>query len=130
DDIYLLEQYDIRPGETRAKITRANWLLYALSEIARINQHQFLLKDISKLRFRLKHGAKEELIALLKLKSIGRIRARKLFRNGIKDLGAIRKANLGVLEKLIGKKLAKDIKEQVGEKIETASNKGQLNNFI
>ncbi len=90
DDVYLLEHYDIRPGETRAKITRANWLLYALSEIARINQHQFLLKDISKLKFRLKHGAKEELLALLKLKSIGRMRARKLFRNGIKDLGAIK----------------------------------------
>jgi len=130
DDVYLLEHYDVRPGETRAKIERANWLLYALSEIARINQHQFLLKDIARLKFRLRHGAKEELLALLKLKNIGRMRARKLFQNGIKDLGAIRKAKLDVLEKLIGKKLAKDIKEQVGEKIEEKNNRRQLNNFV
>ncbi|MBW2973067.1 hypothetical protein KY346_01600 [Candidatus Woesearchaeota archaeon] len=130
DDIHLLEQYDIRPGETRAKLERANWLLYALSEIARINQQQFLLKDISRLRFRLRHGAKEELLPLLRLKNVGRVRARKLFRNGIKDLGAVRKSKLELLESLLGKKTAHDIKEQVGEKIEAKKDKRQLNNFI
>ena len=130
DDVYLLEHYDIRPGETRAKLERANWLLYALSEIARIDKQQFLLKDISRLRFRLRHGAKEELLALLRLKNIGRIRARKLFHTGIKDLGAIRKAKIALLEKLLGKKLAKDIKEQVGEKIEAKDDRRQLNNFV
>ncbi|MBD3303639.1 hypothetical protein GF343_00690 [Candidatus Woesearchaeota archaeon] len=130
DDVYLLEHYDVRPGETRAKLERANWLLYALYEIARIDQQQWLLKDITKLRFRLKHGAKEELIPLLRLKNVGRMRARKMFKNGIKDLGAVRKAKLEVLEGLLGKKIAQDIKEQVGEKIESKSDRGQLNNFV
>ncbi len=130
DDVYLLEHYDIRPGETRAKLDRTNWLLYALYEIARIDQQQFLLKDITKLRFRLKHGAKEELIPLLRLKNIGRMRARKMFKNGINDLGAVRRAKLEVLEGLLGKKIAHDIKEQVGEKIEAKDDRGQLNNFV
>ena len=130
DDVYLLEQYDIRPGETRAKLERTNWLLYALYEIARIDQQQFLLKDITKLRFRLKHGAKEELIPLLRLKNVGRMRARKMFKNGIKDLGAVRKSKVELLQSLLGKKIAHDIKEQVGEKIEAKSDKGQLNNFV
>lgn len=130
DDVYLLEHYDIRPGETRAKLDRANWLLYALYEIARINQQQFLLKEITKLRFRLKHGAKEELLPLLRLKNIGRMRARKMFKAGVKDLGVVRKAKIELLEQLLGKKIAHDIKEQVGEKIEAKDNRGQLNNFV
>lgn len=130
DDVYLLEKYDIRPGETRAKLDRANWLLYALYEIARIDQKQFLLKEITKLKFRLKHGAKEELLSLLRLKNIGRARARKMFKNGITDLGAVRKARLDILEGLLGKKIAQDIKEQVGEKIEAENDRGQLSNFV
>lgn len=130
DDVYLLEHYDIRPGETRAKLDRADWLLYALYEIARIDQQQWLLKDITKLRFRLKHGAKEELLPLLRLKNVGRMRARKLFKHGIRDLGAVRRAKLDVLEGLLGKKIAHNIKEQVGEKVEAKNNRGQLNNFV
>ncbi len=118
DEEQLLEQYDIRPGETRAKLEKAEWLLYALSEVARINQQQFILKDIAKLRFRLKHGAKEELIPLLRLKNIGRIRARKMFRAGVKDLGDVKKTPHEQLSVILGsKKIALDIKEQVGEKI-------------
>ncbi|MEM4263899.1 MAG: helicase-related protein [Candidatus Woesearchaeota archaeon] len=129
DEEQLLEQYDIRPGETRAKLERAEWLLYALSEIARINQQQFVLKDIAKLRFRLKHGAKEELIPLLKLKNIGRVRARKLFRAGIKDLRDVKTAQLEQLSVILGsKKIALGIKQQVGEKIEEET-EGTLKKF-
>ncbi len=50
-----------------------------------------LLKEIMKMRIRIKKGAKEELLPLLKLKNIGRVRARKMFNNGVKDIGGVKK---------------------------------------
>jgi helicase len=117
DEEYLYEHYDVRPGETRAKLTTGDWLLYALGEVARIRQHMVLLKDIQKMRFRLRYGVKEELLSLLRLEGIGRMRARTLFRAGIKDLGDVRKAELGLLSNILGKKIAASIKKQVGESV-------------
>jgi helicase len=74
---------------------------------------------------------REELLALLKLKNIGRIRARKLFFHGIKDIGAVKSADITTLVQLLGKKLALDVKEQVGQdfrrvKIPERKRKGQI----
>lgn len=117
DEQYLLEHYDVRPGETRAKLKTGDWLLYTLGEIARIQQRMELLREIQKMRFRLRYGVKEELLPLLRLEGIGRVRARLLFRNGIKDLGDVRKAEFGRLENLLGKKISASIKKQVGEQV-------------
>lgn len=68
-----------------------------------------------KTRFRIKYGVKEELLPLLKLEGIGRVRARKLFQNGVKDLGGIRKAQMVTLTGILGKKIAESVKKQVGQ---------------
>ena len=129
---YLLERYAIRPGELKVKIDTADWLLYAASELAHIQHYKPVLKEIMKLRIRLKHGAKEELLALLKLKGIGRVRARKLYSNGIKDIRDIKAMDSSVLAQLVGRSLALSIKEQVGEdiskiRIKQRKRKGQIN---
>lgn len=117
DEQYLLEHYDVRPGETRAKITTGDWLLYSLGEIARIRQQMSLLNEINRMRLRLRYGVKEELLPLLRLEGVGRVRARLLFRNGIKDLGDVRRVPIGRLEILLGRKVAASIKKQVGESL-------------
>jgi helicase len=86
-------------------------------------------KIISKTRFRLQNGIKEELIPLVRLKNIGRVRARKLFGNSIKDIGDVKKADLTTLSQILGKNIALDIKKQVGEgvdKVSKGKRKGQL----
>ena len=118
DEEYLLEKYDVRPGELHNKIENADWLLYSCYEFARINQLQPLLKEISKARYRLKYGVKEELLTLLRLDGVGRVRARKMFKAGIKDLGDVKKASIEVLNTILGKQVAINVKKQVGEKIE------------
>jgi replicative superfamily II helicase/intein/homing endonuclease len=127
---YLLEKYNVRPGELRVKIDRANWLLYATDEIARILKLQIILKDIRKTRARLKHGIKEELLTLIKLKDIGRVRARKMFNNGIKDISDVKKSDFVKLIQLIGKNTAIKVKKEVGEKIpegiKITKRKGQM----
>ncbi|MBI3032958.1 hypothetical protein HYY69_05770 [Candidatus Woesearchaeota archaeon] len=113
----LLEKYDVRPGELRAKLDRGDWLLYATEELCKLLKLKNIHTIITKTRIRLQYGVKEELLRLLKLKGIGRVRARTLYNNGIKDLGDIKKIDVTTLSQLIGKKVALDIKEQVGEKL-------------
>lgn len=129
DEEFLLEEYNIRPGELRAKLEIANWLLYSNGELSKLLQFKPLLKEIVKLRLRLRYGVKEELLPLLKLEQIGRARARKLHRNRIKDIADVKKARLETLEQILGKKIAFFIKKQVGEDIKEVKDnkrKGQI----
>lgn len=124
---FLLEHYDCRPGETRTKIETADWLLYAAQEMSKLMQFMPLIKEISKVRFRLKYGAKEELLPLLRLKEVGRVRARKLYASGIKTLEDVRTAETSTLAKIIGVQIANKIKQQVGQ--ETISDFNEQENF-
>ncbi|MAF13572.1 MAG: hypothetical protein CMI53_01630 [Parcubacteria group bacterium] len=126
---YLMEMYGVRPGEIFVKLAIADWLLYSSSELARLMQFQPMLKEINKLRVRVKNGVKKELLPLLKLKGVGRKRARKLFKNGFVDLGDLKKAELSDLVKILGSRLAVDVKKQLGEEVKEipkGRRKGQM----
>lgn len=118
DEEYLLSRYSITPGEIRVKLDTADWLLYASSELARLMHFQKIIKEINKTRLRLKHGAREELLPLLKLKNIGRVRARKLYSNRIKTIGDVKDASITALVQILGRATAISVKEQVGQKID------------
>ncbi|MBS3127245.1 ATP-dependent DNA helicase, partial [Candidatus Woesearchaeota archaeon] len=71
----------------------------------------------------------EELLPLLRLKGIGRVRARKLYTQGIKDLGDVKKIDLVSLSQILGRTVAEDVKKQVGEEVKEVpkgTRKGQL----
>jgi helicase len=129
DDEYILETFDVRPGESRAKIETADWLLYAVEELSKLIEQPLFGREVSKARVRLKYGVKEELLPLVRLREIGRVRARLLFNNGIKDLGDVKKVDFMKLRQLLGDGVAKIVKEQVGETVEVpkeTKRKGQL----
>ncbi len=129
DEEYLLEKYDIRPGEIRAKIEIADWLVYSSVEMAKLLDLKDVYRKLNVIRERLKYGAKEELLPLLRLKNIGRVRARKLYKNSIFNIKDIKAADLTTLKQIIGEKTAIDIKKQVGQEfkeIPKGKRKGQL----
>lgn len=130
----LLETFGVTPGDLQAKRTTADWLLYSLVELSKLEGWHPLIAGLERMRVRLKYGAKEELLALLRLKGIGRVRARKLVRNGIRSLDDVRRIDATQLKMLLGEKMAIDMKSQVGQeiapsKVVVASNKrkGQVN---
>ncbi|MFW6013735.1 MAG: helicase-related protein [Nanoarchaeota archaeon] len=126
---YLLEKYDIRPGEIRAKIDIADWLVYSSIEMAKLLELKDVYRQLNIIRERLKYGAKEELLALLRLKNIGRVRARKLFKNSIHNIKDIKSADLTTLKQILGEKTAIDVKKQVGQEykeVPRGRRKGQL----
>ena len=115
----ILEEYGVTPGELNAKIDRADWLLYASLEINKISGRKEINNEIHKLRIRLQNGVKEELLNLLRLKGIGRVRARKLYKNKIRTTTEIKNTPKSYLELILGKKITKDILEQItGKKIQ------------
>ena len=66
---------------------------------------------------------------MLRLEGIGRVRARKLFNFGIKDIGDVKNAGLTTLSQLLGKETALRVKKQVGQEIEAVPDgkrKGQV----
>ncbi|MBD3263249.1 DEAD/DEAH box helicase [Candidatus Woesearchaeota archaeon] len=110
---YILEQYRVRPGELYRRLVNSDWILYASHEIAKILDFKDIKSDINKARFRVKYGIGKELISLVKLKGIGRFRARKLYSNGIKNIKILKATKITDLVKLIGPKTAKKIREQL-----------------
>ena len=90
-----------------------------------------MLSSIGKLRVRVEYGVRAELLPLLQLKGIGRIRARKMFENKVKTLADVRSADLSTLSQILGSgKIAADIKQQLGGKVEIVKEgkrKGQIN---
>jgi len=109
----LFEKYKITPGELHRRLYSVNWLAYSAKEMARIIGKKEHISELINLRMRLKYGVRKELIPLVRLKGIGRVRARKLFRNGIKNALGIRKAPKERLAGLLGKKTAEMVVEQV-----------------
>ncbi|RLJ06547.1 MAG: hypothetical protein DRP12_03840, partial [Candidatus Aenigmatarchaeota archaeon] len=107
----LLEKFGITPGELRARLEIADWLSYSAAELGLLKGLE--TRQIKKLRVRLQYGVKEELLPLVKLKGIGRVRARMLFSAGIKRLADLKKAPLESLERLLGPKLARELKAQI-----------------
>jgi helicase len=114
---YLLENYNTRPGELRNKIDIADWLMYSAEEICRILKLQYMNKEIVKLRIRLKNGVREELLPLIRIKGIGRVRARKLYFNRIKDVGDVKKVDIGKLAQILGRNTAFNIKKNLGQEV-------------
>ena len=82
-----------------------------------------LLSELRKVRVRIKYGVKEELIPLVRLEQIGRVRARKLYNAGLKTISNLRKVPLESLEKIVGPKIAFIIKKQLGKKEEIKEDK-------
>jgi helicase len=112
---YILSKFKVAPGEFYGRREIADWLVYSLHELALLLGYKELLKHIRKLRVRLEYGVKEELIPLVRLKQIGRVRARRLYSSGLKTISDLRKIPIESLARIIGEKIAYSIKEQLGQ---------------
>ncbi len=115
DDI--VGHFGIGPGDLRTVIELSDWLLYASSEIAKLFKIPEMVKALSQLRVRVQYGVKEELLELVSIRGIGRVRARNLYNAGFRNRKEIREATLEQLSRVptLGKAIAENIKRQLGE---------------
>lgn len=110
------ERFDVYPGDVHNKVETALWLLHAMRELAHLFNRD-ALKPLGELEARVENGAKRELLPLLKLRGVGRVRARALHKAGFTSLQALREAELPALVQVsgIGPTIAKNIKYQLGQ---------------
>jgi helicase len=112
----LVLKYNIWPGDVHTIVEMAEWLLHATREFARMYNFS-CVSDVNNLLIRVQNGCKEELLNLVTLKGIGRVRARALYREGFKTVNDLRNVPVDRLAKIkvIGTAVAKNIKQQIGE---------------
>jgi helicase len=112
----MIGKFRVQPGDLYRIIDSAKWLLYASHELARLFKHKDVLPSLSELMERTRKGVKKELLPLVRLEGIGRVRARILYNAGLKTIEDLKRAPMEKITSLplIGLKLAKKIKDQVG----------------
>jgi len=93
-EIHLSDNLNIESGDMHRMAETAEWLSYCLYELAKLLERADLLDELGTLRKRIVYGIKEELAELVQIRGIGRIRARKLFDHGIKNIEDLRKIPL------------------------------------
>jgi len=103
DENEICEKYSIAPGDLRRLVETAEWLSHALSRIA----GEFG-KSVPRLETRIRYGVKEELLDLVSIRNIGRVRARKLYNAGIRSKEDII-ANKSKIKKILGQKIAEKV---------------------
>jgi len=112
----IVTKYNIWPGDIHNVVEIAEWLLHGLREFARMYNFS-CVSDVSNVIIRVHNGCKQELLNLISLKGIGRVRARAIFNEGFKTINDLRGVPVERIAniKTIGKAIATNIKNQIGE---------------
>ncbi len=110
----ICTKYKIGEGDIRRLSETAEWITHAGGRIARTIRPQ-KAEAFHELTERITHGAQRELIPLIQLREIGRVRARKLYNAGYRTPDDARRANHEELARIIGPKIAEKIMKQLHE---------------
>jgi helicase len=115
----LSDKIGVEPGDMHRIVEMANWLAYSLYEVAKLLRREDLMPELYNLRTRIRYGVKEELLPLVVLESIGRVKARTLYNAGFTDVPKIAKASQAKLASVpkIGPTVAEKLKHQLKKKL-------------
>ncbi len=109
--------YNIGPGDVRNLMESCVWLMHATAEIANLLKAP-VSRATRELAVRIEYGVSKELMDLIELEGVGRVRARKLYEAGYKNRAALKNADLAAVAAVpaIGEKVAARILSQLGRK--------------
>ncbi len=112
----LMQQFNVQPGDLYRIIENAKWLLHAADELAGLFGEKEIKPLTGELVERVSKGIKKELLPIVHLEGVGRVRGRVIFNAGFQTIEDIKHASIEELTNLptVGPRLAKKIKEQVG----------------
>ncbi|MBL7001305.1 MAG: DEAD/DEAH box helicase [Nitrosopumilus sp.] len=114
-ELSLSDSLGIESGDMHRMTETANWLSYCLREISKHVERADLLEELDNLRKRVVYGIREELLDLVQVKGIGRVRSRILYKHGIKNLDDLAKIPVNKLAEIdkIGSTIADNIKSEL-----------------
>lgn len=113
----IAEAFGVGPGDIRNKVDIAQWLMHAVARLSEVFNKE-ATKDAIELTRRITYGIRPELLDLVKLRGIGRVRARALHARGYRNLEDLRLESYDRLKQIptIGEAVARSIKEQLGQR--------------
>ncbi len=113
----ILERFSVQPGDLYRTIETSKWLLHAIDELTPVVAKNKEVSSLShELVERVDKGIKRELLPIVALEGVGRVRGRIIFNAGYQTIEDLKHATIEDLTNLpsVGPRLAKKIKEQVG----------------
>ncbi|HET6779882.1 MAG TPA: DEAD/DEAH box helicase, partial [Nitrososphaera sp.] len=115
----LSDKIGVEPGDMHRIVEMADWLAYSLYEVAKLLRREDVLPELYNLRIRIRYGVKEELLPLVALEGIGRVKARALYNAGFTDVVKIAKASKAKLASVpkIGPTMAENLKHQLRKRL-------------
>ncbi len=89
--VEITEQFGIGAGDLKTRVEDAAWLLFGLSRLAGRFRKE-LTRPVDDLELRVGSGVQDELLDLVRLRGIGRVRGRALYAAGFPDRESLRAA--------------------------------------
>lgn len=111
----LCIKFNIGEGDIHASADIAEWIMHVTTQLARLLDLKGA-KEAAELEKRIHYGAGPELMDLLDIRSIGRVRARKLYEAGFRSTADLAGASPEQVAALVGPKIAERIFKQIGRK--------------
>jgi helicase len=81
------EEWGVQPGDLRGRVELAEWLLFATRSILANDEelssmdktaHRILVESIDEIHRRIRYGCKADILGLVALRGVGRVRAREM----------------------------------------------------
>jgi helicase len=109
----IVKKFGIGEGDIRSLSETSLWIVHSMAELGK-DQKRSCSEKARELARRVEYGASPELLELIQIRGIGRVRARKLYTAGIRDLEALRTADQNTIARIIGTKTAMKVLRQIG----------------
>ncbi len=119
-DAKICERYSVGPGDVHGMVESVNWLLHATVELSRMFAASIHPK-MREFEICMKNGIRRELLPLVNLRGVGRVRARRLFNNNITSPDGLRAAGIEIVTQILGQGIAEQIFAQLHKSAGTVS---------
>ncbi|MFH1442995.1 MAG: DEAD/DEAH box helicase [Candidatus Micrarchaeota archaeon] len=114
----MLEKFGMPPGILAGRVRNSQWLSYSIAELAFMLNETEVYRGGKRMTRRIKHGIREELLDICRVKGIGRARGRRLFNAGIKTAEELSKRSKEEIRAII--KVEINVGAASGEKTASA----------
>jgi len=111
-DAKICERYSVGPGDIYGMVESVTWLLHATTELSRMFASAFHTK-VQEYEICMKNGSRRELLPLIRLRGVGRVRARRLFNNRMTTPDEILEHGIEEVTKILGRSVAEQIFNQI-----------------
>ena len=119
----IIGRYDVGEGDIRSVSETAEWICGSAARLASLTGLSQKSR-LSDLELSLRYGASAELLSLLRLRGVGRVRARRLYNAGIRVKDDLMTADPAVVAGLVGPATAGKIFSEIGRQISAADFSG------